>query len=122
MDSAFETGYSLILKKLGQVDPVKYARTRNYLDGAVTYLSPYISRGVLSTKQVLEHVLAKGYKIAQIENFVKELCWRDYFQRVAQVKDLNTDIKQLQTPVSNHGDLFFNNKCKYRNRCNRLFN
>ncbi len=103
MNSAIETDYSLILKKLDQVDPVKYARTRNYLDGAVTYLSPYISRGVISTKQVLEHVLAKGYKITQIETFVKELCWRDYFQRVAQEKDLNTDIKQLQTPVSNHG-------------------
>ena len=103
MDYTFETEYSSILKKLDQVDPVKYGRTRNYLNGAVTYLSPYISRGVISTKQVLEHVLAKGYKIAQIENFVKELCWRDYFQRVAQVKDLNSDIKQLQIPVSNHG-------------------
>jgi deoxyribodipyrimidine photo-lyase len=103
MDSTFEKAYSSILKKLDQVDPVKYGRTRNYLNGAVTYLSPYISRGVISTKQVLEHVLAKGYKIAQIENFVKELCWRDYFQRVAQVKDLNSDIKQLQTPITNHG-------------------
>jgi deoxyribodipyrimidine photo-lyase len=103
MDSTFETAYSSILKKLDQVDPVKYGRTRNYLNGAVTYLSPYISRGVISTKQVLENVLAKGYKISQIENFVKELCWRDYFQRVAQVKDLNSDIKQLQTPIANHG-------------------
>jgi deoxyribodipyrimidine photo-lyase len=46
--------------------------------------------------------LAKGYHIAEIESFVKELCWRDYFQRVAQEKDLNSDIKQAQSPVSNH--------------------
>ncbi|MFO7922202.1 MAG: hypothetical protein R6U58_00745 [Bacteroidales bacterium] len=41
----------------------------------MTYLSPYISRGVISTKQVLERVLAKGYKIPEIESLVKELCW-----------------------------------------------
>ena len=36
--------------------------------------SPYISRGVISTRQVLERWLAKGYKIAEIESLVKELC------------------------------------------------
>jgi len=30
------------------------------VDGAVTYLSPYISRGVISTRQVLESVLEEG--------------------------------------------------------------
>ena len=63
-------------------------------------MSPYISRGVISTKQVLESVLKKGYKISQIESFVKELCWRDYFQRVAQVKNLDVAIKQEQTPIA----------------------
>ncbi len=98
----FETDYTVILNKLDLIEPVAYAKTRNYLQGGVTYLSPYISRGVISTRQVLEHVLSKGYKLWQIESFVKELCWRDYFQRVAQVKDLNTAIKQEQTPVSNY--------------------
>ena len=102
MDLKFATDHNSILEKLGQIDPLKYGRTRNYVDGAVTGLSPYISRGVISTKQVLESVLAKGYKIAQIESFVKELCWRDYFQRVAQVKDLKKEIKQAQTTVLNH--------------------
>ena len=99
MNLNFTTDYLSILEKMDQIDPVKYGKTRNYMDGAVTYLSPYISRGVISTKQVLEHVLEKKYKISEIESFVKELCWRDYFQRVAQVKDLNKEIKQDQTPV-----------------------
>ncbi len=102
MERTFASDYQTILEKLDQVDPVKYGGTRNYVDGAVTYLSPYISRGVLSTKQVLEFVLNKGYTISQIGSFVRELCWRDYFQRVAQVKDLTTEIKQIQTPVTNH--------------------
>jgi deoxyribodipyrimidine photo-lyase len=102
MNLKFETDYKSILEKLDQVDPVKYGITRNYVAGAVTYLSPYISRGVISTKQVLKVVLEKGYKQSQIELFIKELCWRDYFQRVAQVKDLDVEIKQAQTPILNY--------------------
>ena len=102
MDLNFATDYKTILEKLDQTDPIKYGITRNYVDGAVTCLSPYISRGVISTKQLLESVLKKGYNISQIASFVKELCWRDYFQRVAQVKDLNNYIKQPQTPIYNH--------------------
>ena len=89
MDLKFTTDYKTILEKLDEVDPLKYGKTRNFVNGAVTYLSPYISRGVISTKQVLLHILTKGYKIQQIESFVKELCWRDYFQRVGQHKNLN---------------------------------
>lgn len=99
MELYFPTDYTSILNKLDLVDPVQYGKTRNYVNGAVTYLSPYISRGVISTKQVLEKVLAKGFKISQIDSFVKELCWRDYFQRVGQERDLNKDIRQFQDPV-----------------------
>ncbi len=102
MDLKFATDYKTILEKLDQIDPIKYGKTRNLVNGAVTYLSPYISRGVISTKQVLSHVLAKGYKIHEIESFVKELCWRDYFQRVGQHKNLNQDIKQAQEAVLHH--------------------
>ena len=101
METLFITDYPSILDKIENIDPLKYGKTRNYLNGDVTYLSPYISRGVISTKQVLEKVLTKGYKISQIESFVKELCWRDYFQRVGQVKNLKQDIKQPQHPVLN---------------------
>jgi len=102
MKFEFTTNYLAILEKLDKIDPIKYGQSRNYIDGAVTHLSPYISRGVISTKQVLTYVLKKGYNISEIESFVKELCWRDYFQRVAQTKDLNIEIKHTQTPISNY--------------------
>ena len=102
MTLKFATDYKSILVKIDQIDPVQYGSSRNYINGAVTYLSPYISRGVISTKQVLESVLQRGYKFHEIESFVKELCWRDYFQRVGQEKDLNQEIKQQQAPVLNH--------------------
>ena len=63
----FPTKYSEILERIQEIDPVKYGQTRNYLNGAVTYLSPYISRGVISTKLVLDTVLAKGYPLEEIE-------------------------------------------------------
>ncbi len=97
----FETDYTQILARVEAIDPIKYGRTRNYLNGDVTYLSPYISRGVISTKQVLKSVLDRGFELNQIESFVKELAWRDYFQRVWQEKDINRDIKQTQEKVSN---------------------
>lgn len=97
----FSTDYKTIIQKLEKVDPIAYGRSRNHINGAVTYLSPYISRGVISTKMVLESVVKKGYRLYEIEQFVKELCWRDYFQRVGQTKDLNYDIKQKQEPVLN---------------------
>lgn len=102
MNEFFTTDYKTILQKIDLVDPIQYGKTRNYIDGAVTYLSPYISRGVISTKQVLDKMLEKGYKTNQIELFVKELCWRDYFQRVGQFKDLSKDIKQDQQAVLNN--------------------
>ena len=57
-----ETNYNEILKQLDQIKPSEYARNRNFIDGSVTKLSPYISRGVISTRQVLDHLLKKGFE------------------------------------------------------------
>lgn len=97
----FVTDYNLILEKVQQVNPVQYAKTRNYIDGAVTYLSPYISRGVISVKQVLQSVLRKGYKPFEIEKFLQELAWREYYQRVWQAKSelIWQDLKHPQQDV-----------------------
>jgi deoxyribodipyrimidine photo-lyase len=62
----FTTDLNEVLDKIENLDPIKYGKTRNYLHGDVSYLSPYISRGLISTKQILERLLAKGYKIRQI--------------------------------------------------------
>ena len=97
----FTTNYVSILEKIEAIDPIAYGKTRNLIDGDITYLSPYISRGVISTKQLVESVLARGYRVEQIESFIKECCWRDYFQRVGQVKNVSQDIKQEQVPVIN---------------------
>ena len=100
----FSSDYEDILQDIDAIDPMQYGRTRNYTNGAVTKLSPYISRGVISTKQVATAVLRKGYKPYQIEKFLKELTWRDYFQQVwmAKGESINKDLKHVQEGVSNH--------------------
>ncbi len=100
----FPTNYDAILERISRVDPIQYSKTRNFIDGAVTHLSPYISRGVISVKQIRDAVLQKGYKPYQIEKFLQELAWREYFQRVWQqaADNIWTDMKQPQPDVHYH--------------------
>ena len=97
----FVTKLDEILEQVENIDAIKYSKTRNFLDGAITRLSPYISRGVISTKYVLERTLAKKSKFFEIEKFLMELAWRDYFQNVWLNNDLDTDLKQPQPDVQN---------------------
>lgn len=100
----FTVQYADILVRMLQVEPVQYAKTRNFVNGAVTYLSPYISRGVISTRQVYEAVRAKGYPWHAAEKLVSELAWRDFFQRVWQAKGnlIFSDLRQQQPGVRTH--------------------
>ena len=77
MFADFPTDYGAIVERMEAVDPQAYARTRNYVNGAVSYLSPYISRGVLSTRQVYLSLRARGFDMNSAEKFISELAWRD---------------------------------------------
>ncbi len=102
---SFTTDFEEILDQVELIDPVAYGKTRNFIDGAVTRLSPYISRGVISTKYVLHRTLERGFHPAKIEKFIQELAWRDYWQQnwIAKGNDINRDLRRIQSPVSNHG-------------------
>lgn len=99
--SNFPTDIDSIEARIDAVDPIDYPRTRNFIDGSVTYLSPYISRGVISTKTVLERVLSRGYEPFQITKFIQELAWREYFQRVWQTlgDGIEADIRGPQPNI-----------------------
>lgn len=102
--SPFPTQFNEILEKVKQINPSKYAQTRNFINGAVTYLSPYISRGVISGKLVLDQISKKGYDKSTIEKLVQELAWREYYQRIwqHQKEAIWTDLKQDQPGVDHH--------------------
>ena len=99
----FPTEKSEILKLLYKIDPVSYANSRNFTNGTVTFLSPYISRGVLSTRDVFDYLKTRGFSWADSEKLIQELAWRDYFQTVWMRLGpaINSDIKSTQFPVRN---------------------
>ena len=99
-----QTEYKNILQKLELLKPTEYAKNRNFIDGDVSKLSPYISRGVISTKKVFEYVMSLDYPFYKIEKFVQELAWRDYWQQIWINKGnlINYDLKNKQEGVKNY--------------------
>ena len=70
-------------EKLDQIDPIEYGKTRNFGDGRVTKLSAYIHHGIINLNEVRNHALKSNSDPDQIEKFIQELGWRDFWQRMA---------------------------------------
>ncbi|MBN3583468.1 deoxyribodipyrimidine photolyase [Algoriphagus aestuarii] len=100
----FPTDLFAIEKRIQSINPVKYAASRNFKDGAVTRLSPYISRGVISTKQVFQYIQSLDLPWSACEKLIQELAWRDYWQQVWKAKGegIFQDLKNEQKPINNH--------------------
>lgn len=101
----FPLNYEAILARIDAIDPKHYAKSRNYIDGGVSFLSPYISRGVISTKVVYQRLKDKGISLFHMEKFVQELAWRDFWQRQWQHHGaaINQDLKRAQEEVQRYG-------------------
>lgn len=97
------TDYKQIIELIDAFDPGSYGRTRNYADGNVSRLSPYISRGVISTRFVLERLRRNHTNIEPFEKFIQELVWRDHWQRNWQKLNIDNDILRVQDSVVHRG-------------------
>ena len=104
-DYHFPTSLEEIKARLDTIDTVAYGRSRNFLNGAVTYLSPYITAGVISTKQVMHHILENQSNWKESEKLLQELAWRDYWQQVWMVKGraIDEDLKRPQPRAERNG-------------------
>ncbi len=98
--SSFPSDLASIYERIDAIEPKHYARSRNYLNGAVTRLSPYLTHGVLNTTDILEAILKK-YSFKDSEKLIFELGWRDFFQTVYGFhKDaIFSDLRQPQEDV-----------------------
>jgi deoxyribodipyrimidine photo-lyase len=67
---------------LEKIDPIAYAKTRNFLTGDITKLSAYIRHGVLSLREIREYVLERVENPDDANKLINELGWRDYWQRL----------------------------------------
>lgn len=79
--SPIHGGHHAAQTALQQVDPIRYGKTRDHLNGAVTRLSPYIRHGILNLADVRYHALTLASPL-QAESFIQELTWREYWRRV----------------------------------------
>jgi deoxyribodipyrimidine photo-lyase len=68
------------LRRLHSMDAIAYNRNRNFINGAVTKLSPYFRHGCLTLKEASDSVQTRFNEHA--EKFVFELAWRDYWRQV----------------------------------------
>lgn len=73
-------GRSKALGKLNNVDAVAYGRNRNFLNGSVTHLSPYLRHGCLTLNETFAAIKSKFGLSA--ENILMQLAWRDYWRQV----------------------------------------
>jgi deoxyribodipyrimidine photo-lyase len=70
------------LQVLRKVKPQAYERSRNFLNGEVTRLSPYLRHGVLTLAEVRDFALVQVMRSDEAGKFISELGWRDYWQRL----------------------------------------
>lgn len=103
----FPTDFKSIWNRIESIDPKKYAKTRNFIWGSVTYLSPYVSRGVISVEDIRKVVISKVESPWEIEKFIQELAWREYWQRIWLEKGdaIFGDLKRSQDRRNADADL-----------------
>lgn len=95
--SPWKGGRKAALQRLQELQVQDYARTRNALNGAVSRLSPYIRHGVLSLAEVRQAALDRARSPEQVEKFIQELGWREYWQRLYAL--LGRRIRQSLEPL-----------------------
>ena len=68
------------LRKLGLIQPINYSKNRNFLNGDVTHLSPYIRHGCITIAEAIKTTKEKANTGA--EKLLFEFAWRDYWRKV----------------------------------------
>jgi len=96
----FFTDHATISERIASLKPAAYSRSRNHLSGAVTYLSPFITHGIIDTRTVAEQVLQR-YASSTSEKLLTELAWREFFHRTWQINgdDIFADLRHPQEDV-----------------------
>lgn len=101
---SFPADFESAVDRLEHLDLSQYQATRNDLDGAVSALSPYLTHGVFSLVQVRDAVLRR-YPAREIQKFLDELLWREFFHRVWQARgdDVLADLREPQLTADRDG-------------------
>ena len=104
--------YALDLLENFVVKKIKnYSSKRNYDFGDaennfVSYLSPFIAKGILSEREIISRVL-RDNSYLQTEKFIQEIFWRTYWRGWLELRekvwyDFIEDIKLLDNTTENY--------------------
>jgi deoxyribodipyrimidine photo-lyase len=96
-------GRTEALRQLHAFDPAAYGRTRNYLDAAVSRLSPYLRHGMVSINEVRDHLRSRfANDPARLEDYFRQLAWRDFFEKVLtwHGRGLDNDLEEPKHGVA----------------------
>ena len=80
--SLTEATPSALAARLDALDPSGYSRSRNFLNGKITQLSPYIRHGMVTLNHVRNLALDRVSRKNDAEKLIQELAWRDFWQLV----------------------------------------
>jgi deoxyribodipyrimidine photo-lyase len=96
-------GRSIGLARLKDFRIENYSKQRNFLNGEVTRLSPYISRGCLSLEEIRVWALQQT-RSKSVEKFVAELAWRAFFRLVYEEEGdrILKDMAKPKVPMQGH--------------------
>ena len=94
MTSKIPTSDEYIVSLLNEINPLEYAKRRNFLGGG-TKISPYITHGFITPREVRDYV-AKHFDFDDQNKFVQELAWREFFAHYALTKPeaLNHSVRK----------------------------
>ena len=67
---------------MAAIDPAGYAKSRNFLNGKITKLSPFIRHGMVSLNHVRNLALSRVTRKGDAEKLVQELGWRAFWRNV----------------------------------------
>lgn len=86
------------LEGFRKFNPLKYSKSRNYLDGQVSKLSPLIKHGVITNREIFETIRDK-FSFGESEKFIQELAWRDFWRSYAyhHPDQLWNDVEDYKT-------------------------
>lgn len=83
--SEFRCDYAQVLERVSTIQVEKYSANRNFIDGDVTRLSPFITHGIISTRHLAGQALEQDDQQKpqkSTEKFIFQLAWRDFFHRI----------------------------------------
>lgn len=80
LSDAWVGGRAEGLSKLSMIKPISYSKNRNFLNGDVTHLSPYIRHGCISIGEAIQATKDKAH--AGADKLLFEFAWRDYWRKV----------------------------------------